>query len=49
MYDVRDKKLRALLGRIARSYEQLAAEIDGGRIKIAFAAIREQDLTASPR
>ena len=43
MYDVRDQKLRALLGRVARSYEELTADIETGAIRVAAVALRESE------
>jgi hypothetical protein len=44
MYDMRDQRLRALLGRVARSYEELSADIEAGSVRIAVAALRESGL-----
>ena len=41
MYEMRDQKLRSLLGRVARNYEELTADIETGAIRVAVAALRE--------
>jgi hypothetical protein len=34
MYDLKDREIRTLLGRIARSYEQIAADLECGSIRL---------------
>lgn len=35
MYDLKDREIRALLGRLARSYEQIAADLESGGLRLS--------------